>query len=122
MALTKVAGLVEQTLRMALGRRHPHVDLLHHSDQGSEYTSASYQAVLKSRGIQTEHEPNRQLLRQCGDGAVFGTLKRECPMHFTTHQQARCAIFDSIEGFYNRVRRHSTLGYLSPLDFELSKR
>jgi transposase InsO family protein len=52
----------------------------------------------------------------------FGTLKRECPMDFVTLQQARSAIFDYIECFYNRVRRHSTLGYLSPIDFELSKR
>jgi transposase InsO family protein len=62
----------------------------------------------------------------CYDNAVmerfFGTLKRECPMDFATRQQARSAIFDYIESFYNRVRRHSTLGYLSPLDFELSKR
>lgn len=62
----------------------------------------------------------------CYDNAVmerfFGTLKRECPMDFVTLQQARSAIFDYIECFYNRVRRHSTLGYLSPIDFELSKR
>jgi transposase InsO family protein len=62
----------------------------------------------------------------CYDNAVmerfFGTLKRECPMDFATHEQARSAIFDFIEGFYNRVRRHSTLGYLSPMNFELSKR
>jgi transposase InsO family protein len=52
----------------------------------------------------------------------FGTLKREYPMHFETRQQARGAIFESIEVFYNRVHRHSVLGYLSPVDFELSKR
>lgn len=52
----------------------------------------------------------------------FGTLKRECPMHFETRQQARGAIFEYIEFFFHRVRRHSVLGYLSPVDFKLSKR
>lgn len=50
-----------------------------------------------------------------------GTLKRECPMDFATRQQARSAIFASIEGYYNPVRRHSTLGYVSPVEFEWSK-
>jgi transposase InsO family protein len=102
MAPRKDAGLVEQALRMALGRRHPQADLLHHSDQGSEYTSASYQTMWKSRGIQL----SMSRTGNCYDNAVmerfFGTLKRERPMHFATHQQARSAIFDYIEGFYVR--------------------
>lgn len=122
MAETDDAHLVQEALRMALGRRKPHMDLLHHSDQGSEYTSDAYLAMLKSRGIQL----SMSRTGNCYDNAVmerfFGTLKRECPMHFETRQQARSAIFDYIEGFYNRVRRHSTLGYLSPVDFEMSKR
>jgi len=122
MAETDDAHLVKEALRMALGRRQPQAALLHHSDQGSEYTSAAYLAVLKSWGIQL----SMSRTGNCYDNAVmerfFGTLKRECPMDFATRQQARSAIFDYIESFYNRVRRHSTLGYLSPLDFELSKR
>jgi transposase InsO family protein len=122
MAETDDAHLVQEALRMALGRREPQAELLHHSDQGSEYTSDAYLALLKSRGIQL----SMSRTGNCYDNAVmerfFGTLKRECPMAFATRQQARSAIFDYIECFYNRVRRHSTLGYLSPLAFELSKR
>jgi putative transposase len=122
MAETDDEHLVEQALRMALGRREPQANLLHHSDQGSEYTSHAYLARLASRGIQL----SMSRTGNCYDNAVmerfFGTLKRECPMDFATRQQARSAIFDYIESFYNRVRRHSTLGYLSPIDFELSKR
>lgn len=114
--------LVEQALRMALGRREPHAELFHHSDRGSEDTSDAYLALLHSWGIQI----SMSRTGNCYDNAVmerfFGTLKRECPMHFETRQQARGAIFEFIEVFYNRVRRHSVLGYLSPVDFELSKR
>ena len=114
--------LIEQALRMALGRREPRAELLHHSDRGSEYTSDAYLALLHSWGIQV----SMSRTGNCYDNAVmerfFGTLKRECPMHFETRQQARGAIFEYIECFYNRVRRHSVLGYLSPVDFELSKR
>jgi putative transposase len=122
MAATDDAQLVKEALHMALKCRHPQADLLHHSDQGSEYTSDAYLALLQSWGIQL----SMSRTGNCYDNAVmerfFGTLKRECPMHFATRQQARSAIFDYIESFYNRVRRHSTLGYLSPVDFELSKR
>jgi putative transposase len=122
MAASDDAHLVKEALHMAFKRRHPQADLLHHSDQGSEYTSDAYLALLKSWGIQL----SMSRTGNCYDNAVmerfFGTLKRECPMDFATRQQARSAIFDYIESFYNRVRRHSTLGYLSPLDFELSKR
>jgi transposase InsO family protein len=114
--------LVERALRMALGRREPRAELLHHSDRGSEYTSDAYLALLHSWGIQVSMSQTGN----CYDNAVmerfFGTLKRECPMHFSTRQQACGAIFEYIECFYNRVRRHSVLGYLSPVDFELSKR
>lgn len=100
MAATEDARLLEQALRMALGRREPRADLLHHSDQGSEYTSDAYLAVLKSWGIQLSISRTGN----CYDNAVmerfFGTLKRECPMDFETHQQARSDIFKYIESFY----------------------
>lgn len=122
MAPVQDEHLAEQALRMALGRREPQAELLHHSDRGSEYTSDGYLEVLKAWGIQV----SMSRTGNCYDNAVierfFGTLKRECPMRFETRQQARGAIFDYIEVFYNRVRRHSVLGYLSPVDFELSKR
>ncbi len=116
------ARLVEQARRLALGRREPQADLLHHCDQGSEETGDASLAVLKSWGTQL----SMSRTGNCSDNAVmerfFGTLKRECPMDFETHQQARSAIFEYIECFYHRVRRHSTLDSLSPVDFELSKR
>ena len=122
MAATEDARLVEQARRLALGRREPQADLLHHSDQGSEETSDAYLAVLKSWGIQL----SMSRTGNCSDHAVmerfFGTLKRECPIDFEAHQQARRAIVEYIECFYHRVRRHSTLDSLSPVDFELSKR
>lgn len=121
MATTQNEQLVEQALRMALGRRHPQAELLHHSDQGSEYTSDAYLAILASWGIQV----SMSRVGNCYDNAVverfFGTLKRECPMDFATRQQARSAVFAYIEGYYNPVRRHSTLGYVSPVEFEWSK-
>ncbi len=108
--------------RAALGRCKPQADLLHHSDQGSEYTSDTYLAVLTNWGIQFSMSRTGNFSDNAVMERFFGTLKRECPIDFETHQQARSAIFEYIESFYNWVRRHSTLDYLSPVDFELSKR
>ena len=121
MAATFDSELVEQALSMALTRRKPGAGLLHHSDRGCQYTSEAYQSFLKQHGIQVSMSRNGN----CWDNAVmerfFGTLKRECTSreHFKTHEEARTAIFEYIEAFYNRVRKHSTLGYLSPVHFEL---
>jgi putative transposase len=113
--------LVEQALVMAVTHRKPEAGLLHHSDRGCQYTSHTYQTVLK------DHEIRISMSRKdnCWDNAVmerfFGTLKRECIAHgrFATHEQARTALFEYIEAYYNRVRKHSTLGYLSPVQFEV---
>ena len=114
------AALVETALRMALLGRRPPAGLLHHSDQGSQYTSSTYLnclnaalAVLSMSGA-----------GNCYDNAViesfFSTLKTECVTGvFLTHAQARTVIFEYLEVWYNRQRLHSTLGYLSPVDFEL---
>lgn len=111
--------LVENALRMALQVRHPHVPLLHHSDQGSQYTSAAYQTQLAEARIQT----SMSRVGNCYDNAVvesfFDTLKTECVTHqFATQALARTTIFEYIEVWYNRKRLHSTLGYLCPTDFE----
>lgn len=111
--------LVENALRMALQARQPVAPLLHHSDQGSQYTSAAYQNRLVEAKIQT----SMSRVGNCYDNAVaesfFGTLKTECVTdQFATHALARMAIFEYIEVWYNRQRLHSTLGYLSPVDFE----
>jgi len=124
MAAKQDETFVEQALQMALLHRKPEAGLLHHSDRGCQYTSEAYQACLKQHGIQISMSRKGN----CWDNAVverfFGTLKRECTsrLHFTSHQQAQSALFEYIECFYNRVRKHSTLGYLSPVQFELIKR
>jgi putative transposase len=112
-------ALVETALHMALQTRQPDTTVLHHSDQGSQYTSSAYQNRLADRNIQL----SMSRVGNCYDNAVaesfFGTLKAECvTSQFVTHAQARTTIFEYIEVWYNRQRLHSTLGYLSPVEFE----
>lgn len=112
-------ALVETALRMALQTRQPDASLLHHSDQGSQYTSADYLSTLANLNIQL----SMSRVGNCYDNAVaesfFGTLKTECVTNqFATHTFARTTIFEYIEVWYNRKRLHSTLGYLSPVEFE----
>jgi transposase InsO family protein len=107
---------------MALFSRHPAVGLLFHSDRGSQYTSDAYRAALAQVGITV----SMSRTGNCYDNAVtesfFGTLKGECVerVSFQTRGQARQAIFEYVECFYNRVRRHSSLGYVSPIAYEQS--
>lgn len=112
--------LVEMALRMALARRHPGAGLLHHTDRGSQYTSRAYQHVLE----QVEITVSMSGKGNCYDNAVtesfFGSVKDEC-VHRTvyhSHDEARQSLFEYLEIFYNRQRRHSSLGYLSPAAFE----
>jgi putative transposase len=111
--------LVEEALRMALIRRRPSASLLHHSDRGSQYASKDYRALLAAWGITV----SMSRTGDCYDNAVmesfFGTLKTECATErYASRAQARTDIFEYIEVWYNRQRRHSTLGYLSPHAFE----
>jgi transposase InsO family protein len=114
--------LVLNALDMALKGRRPPRGLLHHSDRGSQYASADYQQALAARGIQCSMSRKGN----CWDNAVvesfFSSLKLELvyTTDFATHEQARLALFEYIEVFYNRQRRHSSLGYVSPVDFELA--
>jgi transposase InsO family protein len=113
------ASLVEDALHMAVTRRNPAPGLLHHSDQGSQYTSAAYRLRL----AKLECEVSMSRTGNCYDNAVmesfFSTLKSECLTgQFQTRAQARTAIFEFIEIWYNRHRLHSSLGYLSPEEFE----
>lgn len=112
-------SLVDDALRMALARRRPAPGLLHHSDQGSQYTSMAYQHRLALLKCQV----SMSRVANCYDNAVmesfFSTLKLDCASaQFASRVQARSAIFDYIEAWYNRQRLHSSLGYLSPEDFE----
>jgi len=112
-------SLVKDALCMALARRSPSPGWIHHSDQGSQYTSEIYQQHL------TEHQCQVSMSRtgNCYDNATMesfiATLKKECVTYqFATQEQARTVIFEYIEVWYNRRRLHSSLGYLSPLEFE----
>jgi len=112
--------LITDALIMAVRRRRPDAGLLHHSDRGSEYTSSGYRALLSSYGIQVSMSRRAN----CYDNALmesfFGTVKEACVYRstFERRSQARTALFDYLETFYNRTRRHSSLGYLSPLIYE----
>jgi putative transposase len=112
--------LVELALRMAVARRRPEAGLLHHSDRGSEFTCDRYQTALRELGI----EVSMSRTANCWDNAAmesfFATLTKECTdrTHWQTRQQARSAIFEYLECFYNPIRLHSTLQYCSPLAFE----
>ena len=113
------AELVEDALRMGLGRRLPDPGLLHHSDQGGQYTSSSVQSLLATHEI----EVSMSGVGNCYDNApmesFIGTLKTECADHpFATRAEARHAIFEYIEVWYNRQRLHSSLDYLTPTEFE----
>lgn len=110
--------LALRALEMALQRRAPPKGLLHHTDQGSPYASHDYQKALELHGITCSMSRRGN----CYDNAVaesfFNTLKVELSEWFESAGAANRALFDYIEIFYNGRRRHSSLGYLSPRDFE----
>jgi putative transposase len=123
MSETMDAAMVETALHMALLDRQPQAGLLHHSDQGSQYTSAAYLDCLTNALAQI----SMSRAANCYDNAVvesfFKTLKTECVTGpFRTRTQARTTIFEYMEVWYNRQRCHSTLGYYSPVDFEQQRR
>jgi len=112
--------LVIDALRMAIDARQPQGDLVHHSDRGGQYTSDDFRDELARHGIECSMSSSGN----CYDNAVaesfFGLLKRERVnrTRYRTRDEARADIFDYIEVFYNRKRRHGYLGNISPVDFE----
>jgi len=114
------ADLVEDALRMALYERQPDPGLLHHSDRGSQYASDQIRQILAAHGVQV----SMSRTANCYDNAVmesfFSTLKCEWVyfQDYQTRTEASRDIFEFIAAFYNSVRRHSTLGYVSPKEFE----
>jgi putative transposase len=113
--------LALDALERALRARRPARGLLHHSDRGSPYASDDYRAVLRNRGIVA----SMSRTGDCWDNAVaesfFATLKTELTdaMNYPTRDAAIASITDYVETFYNDARRHSHLGYVSPVEFEL---
>jgi len=111
-----------KALQMAIDQRKPMTGLLHHSDQGSAYVGVDYQVQLQRIGA----EISMSRKGNCYDNAVvesfFGNLKNEMVHHrrFFTREEARAAVFDYIELFYNRHRAHATLQFVSPVEYERS--
>jgi putative transposase len=108
--------LAEQALTMALANRTPRAGLLHHSDRGSQYTAASYQQLLAALGVTASMSRKGNCWDNACSQSFFGIFKREFVYHrpYSTGENAKQEIFGYIEGFYNRKRHHSTLGYDSP--------
>ena len=116
------AELVLQALNMAITQRKPR-DVIHHSDQGSQYTSVAFGLRCKEAGVR----PSMGSVGDAYDNAMcesfFSTLEAELLNRrtFRTKAEARMAVFEFIEGWYNPGRRHSALGYMSPINYERSR-
>jgi transposase InsO family protein len=114
------AQLVCDAMKMAIWRRRPEAGLIHHSDRGSQYASKAFRRLLKAHGF----KGSMSRKGDCWDNAVvesfFGSLKQERVQwcHYQTRHEAQQDILNYISVFYNRLRLHSTLGYVSPNDFE----
>ena len=115
--------LVIQALRSAVSRRKPNRGLIHHSDKGSQYTSYQYQRELKSHDIKASFTGTGACLDNAVIESFWATLKKELvyQCHFKTRDEARLAIFEYIEVYYNRERLHSSLLYQTPHGFELAQ-
>ncbi|TDT99121.1 putative transposase [Azorhizobium sp. AG788] len=114
------AQLVTDALIMAIWRRGKADSLLHHSDQGSQYTSEQFQRLMADHGITCSMSRSGNVWDNAAMESFFSSLKTERTARkvYRTRDDARADVFDYIERFYNRRRRHSTLGYLSPVEFE----
>lgn len=123
MSPTNDQALTEAALHRALVRRQPAAGVLHHSDRGSSYTGTAYQRLLAAHRMVV----SMSRTGNCWDNAVvesfFATLKTELVEDATwaTRDDARTALFEYIEGWYNRERRHSSLGYRSPVQYEVEQ-
>ena len=114
------ARLVSDAFRMAVTHRGVGKELLHHSDRGSQYCSDMYQGLLKSYGIKCSMSRKSNCWDNACMESFFGSLKTEWTegKRYKTRDEAKKDIFMYIELFYNRQRRHATLGYLSPVEYE----
>ena len=117
---TMQAKMVSDALLMALWRRGKPSSLMHHSDQGSQYTSDDFQQLLKAQGITCSMSRRGECWDNAAMESFFSSMKTERLSRkvYRTREAARSDVFDYIERFYNPVRKHSTLDFLSPVDFE----
>jgi putative transposase len=114
--------LVVDALAMAVHRRCPGAGLVAHSDRGSQYASDHYQRLLAKEGITCSMSRRGNCWDNAPMESFFASLKKELVHHedYQTRAEARTSVFEYIEVFYNRVRRHSALGYKSPTEYELA--
>lgn len=114
--------LVAAALEMAIRRRNPSAGLIHHSDRGVQYTALSFGKKLEKAGIVPSMGRVGSALDNAISESFVSSLKGEIGVNrYPTRRMARASIFEFIECFYNRVRRHSSLGYLSPSEYEQAK-
>ncbi len=120
MNASMTAQLVADALLMAIWRRGKPGTLLHHSDQGSQYTSEQFRALMADNGVTCSMSRSGNVWDNAAMESFFSSLKTERTARKTyrTRAHAKADVFDYIECFYNPKRRHSTLGYLSPIEFE----
>jgi transposase InsO family protein len=113
-------GLVIDALKMALFRRKVPSNLLLHSDRGSQYASENYQKLLRDHRIECSMSRKGNCWDSAAMESFFHSLKTECTHHerFNTRDEAKGVVFDYIEVFYNQQRRHSSLNYLAPVEYE----
>jgi len=124
MQSTMTAQLASDAMLMAIWRRRPSVQLLHHSDRGSQYSSDQFQQLLAEHGVVCSMSRSGNCWDNAAMESFFSTLKTERTSRkvYRTRDEARADVFDYIERFYNVRRRHSTLDYLSPLQYEQQRR
>ena len=115
------AELPLAALAMAIAAQRPGAGLIHHSDRGVQYASAEYRNMMRAAGFRASMSRRADCYDNAPMESFFHTLKIELVhhKHYATREQARHDIFAYIEGFYNRTRRHSAIGYLSPIEMEL---
>jgi putative transposase len=120
MSAEMTAELVIDALVMAIWRRGRPQQLLHHSDQGSQYTSEDFQRLLAQHGITCSMSRRGDCWDNSAIESFFSTLKKERVnrRNYRTRDEARADLFDYVERFYNPRRQHSTIGYLSPVEYE----
>jgi putative transposase len=120
MTAEMTAQLVRDALVMAIWRQGKPDALLHHSDQGSQYTSEQFQRLMADNGVICSMSRSGNVWDNAAMESFFSSLKTEqvCRKVYRSRNAARADVFDYIERFYNTTRRHSTIGYLSPVEFE----
>jgi putative transposase len=115
------ADLPLAALTMAISAKRPGAGLIHHSDRGVQYASEDYRKLMQSAGFWASMSRKGDCYDNAPMESFFHTLKTELVhhQHYATREEARLDIFAYIEGFYNRTRRHSAIGYMSPIEMEL---